>query len=110
MSEMRSEPRARPAAYAGKAQHDNGHGADDLRTGYRLYEVQNGNHIETYRDTFPRLEYIEPHAQRAFDVLVDWVERNIPMPPSQCIPHSGSISVKPAQPGHCAEAFRAVRE
>jgi hypothetical protein len=97
---------ARKVAEAGKAQHNNAHGADDLRSnGYRLYEVQNGNHIETYKDTFRQLEYIEPHAQRAFDVLVDSVERNIPMPPSQCIAPGRSISHKPAPglQGHCAE-------
>ena len=32
------------------------------RPAYRLYEVQNGNHIETYKDIFPRLELLEPHA------------------------------------------------
>ena len=81
------------------------YGADDLRTAYRLYEVQNGNHIETYKDTFSQLQYIEPHAQRAFDVLVDSVERNVPMPPSQCIPLHGAISAQPVQPGHCASLF-----
>src|SRR6266404_5255485 len=30
---------------------------------YRLYEVQNGNHIETFKLTFPQLELIQPHAQ-----------------------------------------------
>jgi len=97
---------ARKVADMAKPQRNNGHGADDLRTAYRLYEVQNGNHIETYKDTFSQLEYIEPHAQRAFDLLVDSVERNIPLPPSQCIPRGGSIADKPAQPGHCAELFR----
>ena len=98
---------ARLVADRAKAQRNNGLGADDLRTAYRLYEVQNGNHIETYRDTFSQLEYIEPHAQRAFDVLVDSVERNIPMPPSQCIARSGHISATPAasQLGHCANLF-----
>ena len=38
---------ARKVAEVAKAQRNNGHGADDLRTAYRLYEVQNGNHIET---------------------------------------------------------------
>jgi len=36
--------------------------------------VQNGNHIEAYNQTFPQLELIEPHAQRAFDLLVQHVE------------------------------------
>ena len=41
-------------------------GARDKSPAYRLYEVQNGNHIETYKSTFPQLEFIEPHAQAAF--------------------------------------------
>ena len=47
-----------------------GNGGDKHQPAYRLYEVQNGNHIETFQDTFPQLELIEPHAQRAFDLLV----------------------------------------
>ncbi len=73
------------------------HGAE-----YRLYEIQNGNHIETYQDTFPQLELIEPHAQRAFDLLVDQVERGRSLPPSQCVGRGAVISDAPAQPGHCA--------
>jgi hypothetical protein len=80
------------------------HGDDD-RPAYRLYEIQNGNHIETFQDTFPQLELIEPHAQRAFDLLVSQVERNVPLPPSQCVPHGGSIAASPAQAGHCASLF-----
>ncbi len=72
---------------------------------YRLYEVQNGNHIETYRNFYPQLEFIQPHAQKAFDLLVDHVENKAPLPPDQCIPRGGSISASPAQPGHCAALF-----
>lgn len=72
---------------------------------YRLYEVQNGNHIETYKDTFPQLELIQPHAQRAFELLVEHVEHDTVLPPDQCIPRGGSIAAAPAQPGHCAELF-----
>jgi len=68
---------------------------------YRLYEVQNGNHIETYQATFPQLELIEPHAQKAFDLLVQHVENGAPLPPDQCIPRGGEIAGAPAQPGHC---------
>jgi hypothetical protein len=79
-------------------------GSDEQREQqYRLYEVQNGNHIETYRSAFPQLELIEPHAQKAFDLLVEHVEHKVPLPPSQCIPRGGSISATPAQPGHCAK-------
>jgi 3HB-oligomer hydrolase (3HBOH) len=81
------------------------HGWDHRRPAYRLYEVQNGNHIETYKDTFPQLELIQPHAQRAFDLLVQHVERGISLPPSQCIPRTGSIADAPSQQGHCAKLF-----
>lgn len=74
----------------------------DRRPPYRLYEVQNGNHIESYRNVFPQLELIQPHAQRAFELLVDHVERQRALPPSQCIPRSGAITSRPEQPGHCA--------
>jgi len=72
---------------------------------YRLYEVQNGNHIETYKDTFPQLELIMPHAQHAFDLMVEHVEGGVALPPDQCIPHGGAIAAAPSQPGHCAELF-----
>jgi hypothetical protein len=86
---------------------------DEERAPYRLYEVQNGNHIEAYKDQpqtataaqLPQLEFIEPHAQRAFDLLVSHVEGRAELPPSQCIPRGGSISGSPAQPGHCANLF-----
>jgi hypothetical protein len=84
---------------------DAAHGADPKRPAYRLYEVQNGNHIETYQDTFPQLELIEPHAQRAFDLLVLQVEQGVPLPPDQCIPRGGAIASGPSQPGHCAALF-----
>jgi hypothetical protein len=34
---------------------------------------------------------------------VQHVEDNEPLPPSQCIPVSGSIAATPAQPGRCAK-------
>src|SRR5215813_5847229 len=71
------------------------------RPDYRLYEVQNGNHIETFTTTFPQLQLIEPHAQRAFDLLVARVELAAALPPSQCIPVGGQIAATPARPGHC---------
>jgi hypothetical protein len=75
---------------------------DDDRPAYRLYEIQNGNHIETYQDAFPQLELIEPHAQHAFELLVRQVEHKVPLPPDQCVPRGGAISEAPAQAGHCA--------
>jgi hypothetical protein len=105
-------------AYARKvaavAKHKHGHKDHDgdkdgdRAPAYRLYEVQNGNHIETYQDTppaFPQLELIQPHAQRAFDLVVDQVEHGAALPPDQCIPRGGSIADSPAQPGHCASLF-----
>ncbi|MGZ3445198.1 MAG: 3-hydroxybutyrate oligomer hydrolase family protein, partial [Myxococcaceae bacterium] len=82
-----------------------GHGRN-RRPDYRLYEVQNGNHIETFVATFPQLAYIEPHAQQAFDLLVDRVERGQALPASQCIPRGGAISGAPAEPGHCPKLFQ----
>ncbi len=81
------------------------HGNDKKRPQYRLYEVQNGNHIETYQDTFPQLELIMPHAQKAFDLIVAFVENKAPLPADQCIMRGGSIAATPAQPGHCANLF-----
>jgi len=69
-----------------------GHGAN-----YRLYEVQNGNHLESFKGTMPSLELIQPHAHRAFELLEVWVENGQPAPPSQCIPRGGSISAVPAE-------------
>ncbi len=106
---------ARKVAAAAKHKHHGhkDHDKDDdkheeLAPAYRLYEVQNGNHIETYQDTppaFPQLELIEPHAQRAFDLVVEQVERNVALPPDQCVQRGGAISDSPAQPGHCPGLF-----
>jgi hypothetical protein len=82
------------------AVNSNGSGAQ-----YRLYEVQNGNHIESYVNFYPQLVTIQPYAQKAFDLLVDAVEANVPLPSSQCIPKGGTISPSPSQPGHCANLF-----
>ncbi|HEY7786889.1 MAG TPA: 3-hydroxybutyrate oligomer hydrolase family protein [Casimicrobiaceae bacterium] len=81
-------------------------GNNDKRNAqYRLYEVQNGNHIESYVKPFPELVVIQPHAQKAFDLLVSHVEDNAPLPPSQCIPKDGAISTDPAEPGNCTQLF-----
>ena len=93
---------ARKVAEAQAASDDDG---EDAKPAYRLYEVQNGNHIETFKVTFPQLELIEAHAQRAFDLLVDSVEHRAALPPSQCIPRGGAINASPAQPGHCSSLF-----
>jgi hypothetical protein len=77
------------------------HRRDDQDPAYRLYEVQNGNHIETYKLSLPELELIQPHAQRAFDLLVSHVEHGEALPLDQCIGRGASITDFPSQPGHC---------
>jgi hypothetical protein len=72
---------------------------------FRVYEVQNGNHIESFVTPFPQLEVIQPHAQKAFALLVDHVENNAALPPSQCIPKGGAIAASPSEPGRCADLF-----
>ncbi|MDQ2917018.1 MAG: D-(-)-3-hydroxybutyrate oligomer hydrolase [Pseudomonadota bacterium] len=80
---------------------------NERKAQYRLYEVQNGNHIEANAlpAAFPQLRVIQPYAQAAFDLLVAHVENKAPLPPSQCIPKDGAISASPAQSGHCAQLF-----
>src|SRR2546427_6188995 len=90
---------ARKVASASKQTRDDDEDEDrgDRRPAYRLYEIQNGNHIETFQDFFPQLELIEPHAQRAFDLLVRHVEHGMPLPPDQCVPRGQNIADPPAQ-------------
>jgi hypothetical protein len=90
---------------AAQDERDDDHGDGDGRPAYRLYEVQNGNHIETFKDLFPQLELIQPHAQRAFDLLVDHVERGAALPADQCIARGSTIATHPGQPGHCTSLF-----
>jgi hypothetical protein len=85
--------------------HGNAWGRWNKEPQYRLYEVQNGNHIETYQDTFPQLELIMPHAQKAFDLLVRHVEQRTPLPPDQCIGRGGLIVDAPGATGRCAQLF-----
>ena len=92
-------------AYAAKVAASRRGDDDHRRSQFRLYEVQNGNHIETFKNVFPQLEFLQPHAQRAFDLLVDHVEKGAKLPPDQCIPRGGVISPNPAQPGQCAALF-----
>jgi len=91
------------AAQADGSRHDERH--DERDAPYRLYEVQNGNHIETFADTFPQLALIEPHAHAAFDLLVAHVETRAPLPASQCVPKGGAIALAPSQPGHCTALY-----
>jgi len=67
--------------------------------------VQNGNHVDSNQALFPSLELITPHAQKAFDLMVNFVENKVALPPDQCIPRGGAIAAAPTQPGHCATQF-----
>ena len=75
---------------------------------HRLYEVQNGNHIERYRQgccNFTQLEFLQPHVHDAFGRLVAWVEGGIAPPAGQCVPRGGAIIDNPAlsgRPERCA--------
>ena len=75
---------------------------------HRLYEVQNGNHIERYRQSccnFTQLEFLQPHVHDAFNRLAGWIERGVAPPASQCIPRGGAIIDNPAvsgRPERCA--------
>jgi hypothetical protein len=97
--------RAYARKVASTSKRDDDDDRDGKRGAYRLYEIQNGNHLETNQLLFPQLELIQPHAQRSFDLLVDQVERAKSLPPSQCVARAGSISDAPAQAGHCASLF-----
>ena len=69
---------------------------------HRSYEVQNGNHIERYRQSccnFTQLEFLQPHAHESFHRLVAWIEKGMVPPPSQCIPRGGAIVDNPALSG-----------
>ena len=97
----RAYARAVAAAHSDQDHRD----GDHQRPAYRLYEVQNGNHIETYKDSLPQLELIQPHAQKAFDLLVNHVEKGGELPPDQCIARGGTVASTPTQPGHCTALF-----
>jgi hypothetical protein len=61
---------------------------------HRLYEVQNGNHIERFGQSafnFRQLELLQPTAHDSFRRLVYWVEDGAVPPPSQCIPRGGTL-------------------
>ncbi len=100
-------PDSRKVAAARSARGEHGaHPADgDDAPAHRLCEIQNGNHIETFQDSFQPLVPIAPHAHAAFDPLVAHVGTDAALPHSRCVPKRGEISRSPAQPGHCANLF-----
>jgi hypothetical protein len=59
---------------------------------YRLYEIQNGNHIDGVQAKLPDIVLMMPHAQHAFDLLEEWVEHGNAAPASQCVPKGSQIS------------------
>ncbi|HZY05724.1 MAG TPA: 3-hydroxybutyrate oligomer hydrolase family protein, partial [Anaeromyxobacteraceae bacterium] len=61
-------------AYAAKVAASRKGSEEHRAAQYRLYEVQNGTHIEAYKSLLPGIELLQPHAQRAFDMVVDHVE------------------------------------
>ena len=60
---------------------------------HRLYLVERANHVDNFAAVLPHahLEPLLPHVRRAFDLLVDWVERNREAPPSKTVPVGGTI-------------------
>jgi hypothetical protein len=70
---------------------------------YRYWEIQNGNHVDAFKNLFPQLQRIMPYTQHAFDLMVQFVETGAALPPSQCVPPGGAISATPAQPGLCPQ-------
>ena len=67
--------------------------------------MQNGNHVDPNQDLFPQLALMAPQAQRAFDLLVRYVEQHVKLLPDQCVPRGQTIADAPAQPGHCTDFF-----
>jgi hypothetical protein len=61
---------------------------------HRLYEIQNGSHVDRFRlppFNFLQLQDVIPHTQRALDLLEDWVENANAPPPGHCVPPGGQI-------------------
>jgi hypothetical protein len=43
---------------------------------YRLYQIENGSHVDKHKGRMPIVELIQPHAHKAFGLLEQWVERD----------------------------------
>lgn len=83
--------------------------AEGFGGNHRLYEVQNGNHLDSFKGSvasrqLPSLELMLPHVHHAFMALERWVEQQTPAPPNQCIPCGGVLVDQPTQT-QCAELF-----
>jgi pimeloyl-ACP methyl ester carboxylesterase len=76
---------------------------------HRLYEVQNGNHVDSWKQppiNLAALEFLQPHLHQSFQLLVNWVERSQEPPAGQCIPRGQEIVLEPRESGrpeHCEE-------
>jgi len=98
---------ARKVASASKHKHgdDDGDDRDDKGPAYRLYEVQNGNHIETFQVAFPAARADRAARAARLRPARKQVERDVPLPPDQCVPRGKSIADSPVQAGRCASLF-----
>jgi hypothetical protein len=101
MRSFRYDHHARANARAVDAGFAERMGADPHRPAFRLYEIQNGNLIESYKNAFPQLEYVLFHAQRAFDLIVSHVENGAELPQISACPAADRLATSPSQPGHC---------
>src|SRR5262249_12533069 len=78
---------------------------------HRLYEGQNGNHVDSWKQppiNLTALEFLQPHLHRSFELLVAWVERSEEAPAGQCIPRGQEIVLEPnesGRPEHCEQLF-----
>lgn len=55
---------------------------------HRMILVDDASHIDTNRQTFPFIEPLMPWAHRAFEELVDWVEKKAPVAARSTAPSS----------------------
>jgi pimeloyl-ACP methyl ester carboxylesterase len=69
---------------------------------HRLYEIQNGSHLDRNPDppwNFTQIERISPHFAPAFSRLVSWIEAGTSPPAGQCVPRGGTIIDDPTRIG-----------
>jgi 3HB-oligomer hydrolase (3HBOH) len=76
---------------------------------YRYWEIQNGNHVDSFKLFFPQFQRNLPHVQNAFDLMVKNVETGAALPPSQYVPLGGAISANPVQRGLCPQLLAPLR-
>jgi len=96
---------ARKVARASMHDEEDDDDRDGKRGAYRLYEIQNGNHLETNQVLFPQLELIQPHAQLSFDLLVDQVDAVNLCRPASALRAPGPFPIRRRNQDHCASLF-----